>query len=124
MSYAQRGFSRVTKLPMSGQASRASDRKNTDTVPKNRAASLANLRKGGGRPKGSTNKATAALKDMIMTALNEAHKDGAVAYLKDQAVKSPTAFLTLVGKVLPLQVAGDPDQPITHRIELVGIAPK
>lgn len=78
----------------------------------------------GGRKAGTPNKTTAALKDMIMTALNEAHEDGGVAYLKDQATKTPAAFLTLVGKVLPLQVSGDPDAPITHRVELVGITPK
>jgi hypothetical protein len=57
-----------------------------------------------GRPKGSPNKTTAAVKDMILQALNEAHEDGGAAYLKEQAEKNPTAFLTLVGKVLPLDV--------------------
>lgn len=79
---------------------------------------------GPGRPKGIPNKNTAALKDMILTALNEADDKGAVEYLKKQAIANPTAFLTLVGKILPLQVAGDPNQPITHRIELVGVMPK
>jgi hypothetical protein len=59
---------------------------------------------GKGRPKGVPNKATKAVKEMVIQALNEAHKDGGVAYLKDQAAKNPTAFLTLVGKVLPLDV--------------------
>lgn len=67
---------------------------------------------GKGRKKGVPNKVTAALKDMILTALNEAHEDGAVAYLRDQASKNPTAFLTLVGKVLPLQVTGEGGGPI------------
>jgi hypothetical protein len=59
---------------------------------------------GKGRPKGSSNKTTAALKDMILKALDEADPKGSVAYLKKQAEDNPTAFLTLVGKVLPLQV--------------------
>ena len=59
---------------------------------------------GKGRPKGVRNKVTAAVKDMILQALNEAHEGGGVAYLKEQASKNPTAFLTLVGKVLPLDV--------------------
>lgn len=64
---------------------------------------------GKGRPKGAANKTTRAVKDMILTALDEAHVDGAVAYLKEQAEKNPVAFMTLVGKVLPLQLTGDPD---------------
>lgn len=59
----------------------------------------------GGRPKGTKNKATAALKDMILQALDGA---GGVAYLQAQAKQNPNAFLTLVGKVLPMQIgAGD-----------------
>lgn len=57
--------------------------------------------RGRGRPKGAVNKTTAALKDMILGALDNA---GGVDYLEAQAEKNPTAFLTLVGKVLPLQV--------------------
>lgn len=62
--------------------------------------------KTGGRTKGTPNKATAALKDMILTALDEADPEGSVEYLKKQATANPIAFLTLVGKVLPLQVNG------------------
>ena len=60
--------------------------------------------KTGGRQKGTPNKFTSQLKDMILQALSEA---GGVEYLKEQAEKSPGAFLTLVGKVLPLQVTGE-----------------
>ena len=61
---------------------------------------------GKGRPKGASNKQTAALKDMILTALHEANPEGGVAYLKQQSLDNPVAFMTLVGKVLPLQVNG------------------
>lgn len=71
---------------------------------------------GKGRPKGSRNKATAALKDMILAALDGAHESGGVEYLKEQAGKNPAAFLTLVGKVLPLQVNGD----MEHRVKVSG----
>lgn len=73
-------------------------------------------RKTGGRQKGTPNKTTTALKDMILTALDQAHEEGSVAYLKAQASANPTAFLTLVGKVLPLQVAGDANAPLVHKI--------
>jgi hypothetical protein len=64
---------------------------------------------GKGRPKGAKNKMTAALKDMILGALDEA---GGQEYLVEQARKNPAAFLTLLGKVLPLQVAGSESGPI------------
>ena len=72
---------------------------------------------GKGRPKGCPNKATTAIKEMVIAALNEA---GGIEYLVQQAEENPTAFLSLVGKVIPLQVSGDPDNPlVVHRIELV-----
>jgi hypothetical protein len=54
-----------------------------------------------GRPKGSPNKTTAAVKDMILQALSN---KGGVAYLEKQADDDPRAFLSLVGKVIPLDV--------------------
>lgn len=58
---------------------------------------------GKGRPKGVVNKNTKALKDMILGALDKA---GGVDYLLAQAHDNPAAFLSLIGKVLPLQVYG------------------
>ena len=69
---------------------------------------------GKGRPKGSPNKVTADVKAMVLAALDQA---GGVGYLLEQANANPTAFLTLVGKVLPLTVSGDPENPLVHRIE-------
>lgn len=66
---------------------------------------------GKGRKPGSVNKNTAALKDMILTALDKA---GGVDYLVSQAEANPGPFMTLVGKVLPMTVAGDKDNPVTH----------
>lgn len=57
-----------------------------------------------GRPKGSKNKFTTLLKDDILAAADGAHPEGRVGYLKEQAVENPTAFLTLLGKVLPMDV--------------------
>jgi hypothetical protein len=64
---------------------------------------------GKGRPKGALNKVTADVKAMVLEAL---HGAGGSAYLLEQSEKNPTAFLTLVGKVLPLTLAGDPENPI------------
>lgn len=64
---------------------------------------------GPGRPKGSTNKITRDLKEMILGALEGA---GGVEYLKARAVDTPGPFLTLLGKVLPLQVTGNDGKPL------------
>ncbi len=60
---------------------------------------------GGKTRKGVPNKNTAQLKDMILTALNNA---GGAAYLEERArdPKTASAFLSLIGKVLPMQVTG------------------
>lgn len=66
---------------------------------------------GPGRKKGIPNKMTVELKQMIRDALDEA---GGVTYLVERAndPKTATAFLSLVGKVLPLTLQGDPNAPI------------
>lgn len=70
------------------------------------------------------NKETKALKEMILQALDE-QKGGGVAYLKDQALMNPNAFLSLLGKVLPTTLAGDPNNPVRfERIEVVIVDPK
>lgn len=58
-----------------------------------------------GSRKGIPNKTTAQLKDMILSALD---KSGGVDYLVERAndPKTASAFLTLVGKVLPMTVQG------------------
>lgn len=69
----------------------------------------------GGRKKGTPNKVTGEVKAMILAALDRA---GGADYLLRQSEDNPAAFMTLVGKVLPLQVAGDSDNPIQAAISL------
>ena len=57
--------------------------------------------KTGGRKKGITNKVNAEVKELIRGALDEA---GGQAYLVKQAKDNPTAFLALVGKILPKDI--------------------
>jgi len=60
--------------------------------------------KTGGRKKGSVNKTTALLKDAVLQAAEQAgDKNGMVGYLTTQARENPAAFMTLLGKILPLQ---------------------
>ena len=60
--------------------------------------------RGKGRLKGVPNKATKALKDMILGALDDA---GGQDYLRRQSIENPTAFMTLIGKVLPTTINAD-----------------
>jgi len=65
--------------------------------------------KSGGRKKGTGNKDTQPLKEMILGALDNL---GGIAYLEKQAILQPSAFLSLIGKVLPTTLANDKENPI------------
>jgi hypothetical protein len=56
---------------------------------------------GKGRVKGVPNKLTSDLKAMILGAL---YRGGGEDWLLEQMAANPVAFMTLVGKILPLQV--------------------
>jgi hypothetical protein len=83
-----------------------------DKVPKsNRKPPIATKSR-----KGVPNKSTKELKEMILAAL---HESGGVDYLVERAndPKTASAFLTLIGKVLPMTVAGDPNAPMTLSVK-------
>jgi hypothetical protein len=68
-------------------------------------------RRGAGRPKGSPNKTTAALKDAILMAAEQRGedgegKDGLTGYCAFLAKEEPRAFASLLGRVLPMQITG------------------
>jgi hypothetical protein len=71
---------------------------------------MARGRKTGGRKAGTPNQVTATLRDMILEALSNS---GGVAYLTRQAEDNPTAFLALIGKILPMQVSNEGDGSVT-----------
>lgn len=72
---------------------------------------------GKGRPKGAKNKTTSILKDaIIQAAKNAGGKDELVGYLEKQAKNNPAQFMTLLGKVLPLQVDGSVDTNVTFNV--------
>lgn len=66
-------------------------------------------RAGAGRPKGSLDKGNATIRELVVQALDGL---GGVAYLENTARSHPAAFLGLLGKVMPVQLAGTPDEPI------------
>jgi uncharacterized protein DUF5681 len=72
-----------------------------------------------GRPAGVPNKLTADIKAMVLQALEES---GGVAYLKAQAENNPVAFMSMLGRILPLQVSGDPEQPLKLEISWAKLA--
>ena len=86
-----------------------------------------NLKAGPGRPKGSKNKATQAIKDMVLGALEA---KGGQEYMERQADENPNAFMSLVAKILPTQVTGDDAGPVqvdakysglpAHIMEMIG----
>lgn len=67
-----------------------------------------------GKPKGAVNKVTKELKEMILQALDN---KGGVKYLEAQADANPTAFMGLIGKVLPMTVQGTGEDG-AHRLEI------
>lgn len=89
----------------------------TKRVVKVSEKSRANLT--GGSRKGIPNKVTGDVKAMVLAALEGA---GGVAYLQRQAGENPAAFMTLLGKVLPLQVSGANGEALV--IELVRFGEK
>jgi len=77
---------------------------------------------GRGRKPGVPNKTTALLKDAILQATAAAGgKDGLVGYLTAQAKRSlksnPAPYMGLLGRVMPLQISGDPENPLqSHHV--------
>jgi len=82
---------------------------------------MARGRKTGGRVAGTPNKFSGAVRELILAALDGV---GGQAYLERVAEQNPAAFLTLLGKVLPLQVQG-PAADGAHQVTIVveGVPP-
>jgi len=73
----------------------------------------------GGSRKGKPNKATKALKDMILGALASA---GGEDWLLEQARINPATFMNLIGKVLPSEInlGGKDGERLTVDIHFLG----
>lgn len=79
-------------------------------------------REGAGRPKGSLDKGNALIREMIVEALDNL---GGTQYLEEVARSHPTAFVSLIGKTMPLQVTGENGNAIQQAItfKVVGVSP-
>jgi hypothetical protein len=69
----------------------------------------------GGRQKGTPNKLTKDLKAMLLGSLDAV---GGQAYFERQAEENPTAYMTLIGKLIPSEISKTVEvkQPKTIRI--------
>lgn len=73
--------------------------------------------KRGGRAKGVPNKLTRTIKQAIEKAFEDV---GGAAYLAKMATEQPTAFMTLLGKVLPTQMEhSNPDGSLAAPTRIV-----
>ena len=77
-----------------------------------------------GKPKGAVNKSTKQLKEMILAALDTA---GGERYLVERAKdpRTASAFMSLLAKVMPMQVTGADGGPVAfERIVSEIVEPK
>ena len=78
-------------------------------------------RPGAGRPLGAKGKFSSDVKAMILGALSDV---GGQEYLARQANANPVAFMSLLGKVLPLQLANaDENKPLRITFEWADAGP-
>jgi len=77
--------------------------------------------KTGGRTKGTPNKATASMRSAIQVVYDKLQQaaGGDHAHFLDWATDEPTEFYKLAAKLIPIQVAGDQDNPIKTVTEVI-----
>ena len=73
-----------------------------------------NRQKSGGRKKGVPNKTTVAVKDAILQAFDSV---GGEKYLVQVAENDPKTFCTLLGRVLPSEIAVSVTSDLEDRLE-------
>jgi hypothetical protein len=82
-------------------------------------------RKTGGRTKGTPNKTTLVAKEAISLAAERlGGTDRLVAWAQEDPANERVFWGTIYPKLLPLQVAGDPDAPLVHKIEYEIVDPE
>lgn len=64
-----------------------------------------------GKPKGALNKSTRIVKDVFADVFNKLQKDKKANLLK-WAKANPTEFYKLSSKLIPVQLTGDPENPV------------
>jgi hypothetical protein len=75
-------------------------------------------RKTGGRKRGTPNKVTVRLKDALEASFVAV---GGQTYLEALAKDDPRTYVTLLGKILPSEIAGSLDVNVTHEDALAAL---
>ena len=75
--------------------------------------------RGRGRPKGSPNKQTKEIKEMLLQSL---HDSGGAEYFRQLAIDNSSAYASLIGKIIPAevknQITGADGGPVQHAIKV------
>ncbi len=61
------------------------------------------------------NKFTEELKQTILDAIHNTYDEGLFGFVRDTAVETPTAGLSLIGRLIPVAVSGQVD----HTVEVI-----
>lgn len=69
-----------------------------------------------GKPKGAVNKTTKLVKEVFGEVFSELQSDPE-ANLKAWGQKNPTEFYKLASKLIPIQMAGDPENPLVFSLK-------
>jgi hypothetical protein len=103
------------------QAMNDSEKINAATAPKVGESGSNRGNAGKGRRKGVPNRINRDLREMILCALDAA---GGEDYLVRQASENPTAFLSLVGRVLPKEPKPQPRPQLFDAITIKLVSPQ
>lgn len=69
-----------------------------------------------GKPKGAVNKTTKLVKEVFAEVFSELQLDPE-AKLSAWGKKNPTEFYKLASKLIPIQLAGDPENPLAFTLK-------
>ena len=72
-------------------------------------------RPGLGRPRGVPNKFTGELKEAILAGVNGSNKQGVAGFVLDLSLNTPTSAAALLGRLIPVSMAGMLDATLTVR---------
>src|SRR5580704_6940382 len=111
--------------PVLGVKKTARIGKNPNMVRPKRPDQIGGGKPGPGRPKGVRNKFTEDLKQVILDGLHNTNDEGLFGFVRDTAIETPTAGLSILGRLIPVSLVGTLDGTIVvvHRDETAADEP-